>query len=77
MTIRMRAVAIMTALILPSLSLPAKAGLKVCNKTKETVDVAVAYVNPAGGVYLEGLVYLQALRALRPTCQLKQHVRPA
>jgi uncharacterized membrane protein len=54
MTIGMRAVAIMTALILPSLSLPAKAGLKVCNKTKETVDVAVAYVNPAGGFISEG-----------------------
>jgi uncharacterized membrane protein len=54
MTIRMRAVAIVTALILPSLSLPAKAGLKVCNKTKETVDVAVAYVNPAGGFISEG-----------------------
>ena len=54
MTIAMRAVAIMTALILPGLSLPAKAGLKVCNKTKETVDVAVAYVNPAGGFISEG-----------------------
>ena len=54
MTIGMRAVAVMTALALSGLSLPASAGLKVCNKTQETVDVAVAYVNPAGGFISEG-----------------------
>jgi uncharacterized membrane protein len=52
MTIAMRAVVV--ALILPSLSLPAKAGFDVCNKTKEKVDVAVAYVNRAGGFISEG-----------------------
>jgi uncharacterized membrane protein len=53
-TIGMGAVVFVTALILPSLSLPAKAGFKIYNKTKETVDVAVAYVNRAGGFISEG-----------------------
>jgi uncharacterized membrane protein len=53
-SIRTRAVVIAAALILPVSSLPSQAGFKVCNKTKETVDVAVAYVNPAGGFISEG-----------------------
>ena len=53
-TVRTRIFVIATALILPSWSLPAQAGFKVCNKTKETVDVAVAYVNRAGGFISEG-----------------------
>ncbi len=54
MTVGIRALAMMTPLILLGMSLPAAAGLQVCNKTKETVDVAVAYVNPAGGFISEG-----------------------
>jgi uncharacterized membrane protein len=53
-SMRTRAVILATALILPGWSAPAQAGFKVCNKTKETVDVAVAYVNPAGGFISEG-----------------------
>jgi uncharacterized membrane protein len=46
--------AVTVALTLTGLSLPAKAGFKVCNQTRETVDVAVVYVNRAGGVISEG-----------------------
>jgi len=57
----MRAVA--AAFILASLSLPAEAGLRVCNKATEKVHVAVAYVNPAGGFISEGWFTFQPCEA--------------
>src|SRR4051812_49352627 len=31
---------------------------------------------PSRGFYLRGLVYLSAVRSLRPSCQFRQNVRP-
>jgi uncharacterized membrane protein len=44
----------MVVLMLPSLSLPVKADLKICNRTADPVTVAVGYVNPGGGFISEG-----------------------
>src|SRR5437879_4942628 len=49
-----RAAAVTAAVIVSGSSLPAKADFTICNKTAESVTVAVAYVNPRGGFISEG-----------------------
>jgi uncharacterized membrane protein len=46
--------AVAAAMILPGMSLPVKADLKICNRTADRVTVAAAYVNPRGGFISEG-----------------------
>ena len=40
--------------LLPGLSIPAAADLKVCNSTAEEITVAAAWVNPRGGFISQG-----------------------
>ena len=54
MAVGIRAVLVMAVLILATISLPANAGFTVCNKTKETVDVAVVYISHQGQMISRG-----------------------
>ena len=54
MTVGMRAVVFVVVLIVTSFSVPAKAGFSICNRTKETVDVAVVYISHQGQMISRG-----------------------
>jgi uncharacterized membrane protein len=43
-----------TLSLLIALGAPAEASWRICNKTADSMDVAIAYVNPSGGFISEG-----------------------